>query len=462
MISLNVGNVDTSIKDAPIEVIKALDEALSIEIPGAFFAKNKINYFWDGKKHLYSVKKGTFPTGCIRRVLNVLNRMGYEYQIEDLREIPTQLERPLYLKAHLRDYQEQAIDTLINRQRGVVQLATGGGKSLILAGLCSKLNLPTLVLTHRQELMYQLEETFIKNLRGKGSRKPLIGIVGDGKTKWGHITIGMMQALDIKKYLKELNRIRMVLVDECHHLPCNTMVDIMKYLDNAYYRFGVSATSFREDGMDLMIEAYLAPIYYNLSSEELIRMGYLSPIKVFFIPFNDTKTYKNDLTYVQLYSEAIEQNEKRNNLIVEVVKRILAKNKTCLVAVSRVEHGKILTQKIKSFYPEVEFVEGKDKSERRKKIIKKLNLKEIKCVVCTTVFGEGIDIPTLEVLVSAKAQDSGIDALQLAGRVMRRTEDKIEGWVVDFFDMHHKFFRRHAIKRKKIFKEEKFEVVEAL
>jgi len=191
-------------------------------------------------------------------------------------------------------------------------------------------------------------------------------------------------------------------------------------------------------------------------------MGYLSPIKVFFIPFNDTKTYKNDLTYVQLYSEAIEQNEKRNNLIVEVVKRILAKNKTCLVAVSRVEHGKILTQKIKSFYPEVEFVEGKDKSERRKKIIKKLNLKEIKCVVCTTVFGEGIDIPTLEVLVSAKAQDSGIDALQLAGRVMRRTEDKIEGWVVDFFDMHHKFFRRHAIKRKKIFKEEKFEVVEAL
>jgi superfamily II DNA or RNA helicase len=238
------------------------------------------------------------------------------------------------------------------------------------------------------------------------------------------------------------------------------MVEIMKHLKNAYFRFGVSATSFREDGMDLLLEAYLAPIYYNLSIEELTKRGYLVPVKVFFVPFHDVKVYRDDLTYTQLYEEAIEKNEKRNDLIVSLVKRVLATGKSCLVAVSRVDHGKILTQKIKSFYPEVEFVEGSDKSERRKKIIKELNSKEIRCVVCTTVFGEGIDIPTLDALISAKAQDSGIDALQLAGRVTRKVEGKKEGWIIDIFDTHHKYFKRHAMKRKKIFEEVKFKVVE--
>jgi superfamily II DNA or RNA helicase len=460
MIELEVTNLETFIKNAPTSVTQIIDDALAIEIPGAFFARNKISYFWDGKKHLFSIKRKAFPTGCIRRVIDLLNKMGYEFRINDLREKPKLDNRPLYLRAHLRDYQEKAIEILIQKQRGIIQIATGGGKSLILVGLCSRLNIPTLVLVHRQELMYQLEEIFRTNLRGKGSRKPLIGLVGDGNVKWGHITIGMMQALDVKKYEKELNRIEMVLVDECHHLPCNTMVEIMKHLKNAYFRFGVSATSFREDGMDLLLEAYLAPIYYNLSNDELTKMGYLVPVKVFFIPFYDNKIYKDDLTYSQLYEEAIEKNEKRNNLIAEVVKRVLATGKSCLVAVSRIDHGKILTQKIKSFYPEVEFVEGSDKSERRKKIIKKLNLKEIKCVVCTTVFGEGIDIPTLDVLVSAKAQDSGIDALQLAGRVTRKVEGKNEGWVIDIFDHHHKYFKRHAMKRKKIFEEVKFDVRE--
>lgn len=449
MIEVIVENVYSTLNNLPTSIEKEIDRELTIQEKNYFFIQQKVPY-WDGKHHLYSKKTKKLLTGCLRRALNILQDHKLDYVIKDLRK-PPELGRPLYLKAHLRSYQEEAIDIAIKKQRGVIQLATGGGKSLILAGICAKLNLPTLVLTHKKELMHQLEKTFRKSMRGT-----LIGRVGDGEVKLKQITIGMIQTLTNDKYQKELEKFQVVLVDECHHTPCNSISKILKRLPNAFYRIGVTATNFRDDGMDLMIEAYLGPIMYIKTPNDLISQGYLVRTHVLFDHFHHTNKDKG--SYTDIYYKNIVLNEKRNDLIVSWVKRSLFKDLTCLVAVTRVEHGQILCEKIKKFYPEVRFVQGEDESDYRMETLNLLNKRKIKCVVCTTIFGEGVDVPSLDVLINAKAQDSSVDSIQLAGRVMRPAEKKSRAYVVDILDDGHPYFEKHAKNRIKAFRKMGFEI----
>ena len=75
-------------------------------------------------------------------------------------------------------------------------------------------------------------------------------------------------------------------------------------------------------------------------------------------------------------------------------------------------------------------------------------------MIATTVFGEGIDCPSLDVLVNAKANQSSIDSLQLVGRALRKTPTKDKVTVIDIYDDHCKYLGKHAKSRLKIYKSE--------
>lgn len=450
MIEIVLENFFSTLNNLPYHIEKEIDNELTIQEKNYYFAL-KYNKFWDGKYHLYSKKTKKVFTGCLRRILNILDNYQKEYVIRDLRKRP-QLTHPIYFRAHLRPYQEEAIEIACQKQRGVIQIATGGGKSLILVGIACKLNIPTLILVHRKELLYQLFNTFKKNIRPS-----LVGIVGDGYEEFKHITIGMIQTLVNVKYKEKLTNFQAVLVDECHHVPCETIKKILKRTESAFYRIGVTATNFRDDNMDLMIEALLGPLQYKISPTYLIEQKFLSPTQIILSPFNHSSKEKG--TYIKVYEKEIVLNEKRNNLIIQWVEKALKKNLSCLVAVTRLEHGKILLEKIKKIYPEVRFIKGEDKSKYRIETLKLLNKKEIKCVICTTVFGEGVDVPSLDVLINAKAQDSSVDAIQLAGRVMRTWEGKEKAFVVDILDEGHPYFSKHSKNRIKAYTKMGFEII---
>jgi len=71
-------------------------------------------------------------------------------------------------------------------------------------------------------------------------------------------------------------------------------------------------------------------------------------------------------------------------------------------------------------------------------------------VICTVVWKEGIDIPSLDCVINAAGGKSEIATLQAIGRGLTKIEGKDETEIIDFLDPY-KFLAQHAIMRLQIY-----------
>src|ERR1019366_7788397 len=124
--------------------------------------------------------------------------------------------------------------------------------------------------------------------------------------------------------------------------------------------------------------------------------------------------------------------------------------------VTQVRHGAMLLKLIKSKYPQIRvvFIQGENESKEKQDALLRLNKKELDVVIATSVFGEGVDVPNLDVLINAKGNDSVIDTLQLIGRALRKTEHKNKAFFIDFVD-NNNYTRRHSRNRFRVLSNER-------
>ena len=215
-----------------------------------------------------------------------------------------------------------------------------------------------------------------------------------------------------------------------------------------------SASPWRIDNADLLLDAHTGPRCVDLSASELIRRGYLAKPTFYLYEFNHGRP--TGTTYASFYEQQVVKNVFRNKIIVQAALKAVANNKTCLIAVTRIEHGQILEAMLKEILPsdKIVFASGQVDSDERKKILKDLNDRKLSIVISTTVFGEGVDAPSLNVLINAKAAQSSVDSYQLAGRAFRKTPTKDKATIIDIYDDHCKYLGKHAKSRLNIYKTE--------
>lgn len=148
----------------------------------------------------------------------------------------------------LRDYQERAVTGALESEQGLIEAPTGAGKTLIGLALLSRLGRRALVLTHSRELARQWREVIATRLNVAA------GMVGAGSWSEGEaVTVAMLQTLHRNpERAHELGAgYGVVLVDECHHLPAATFSEVASWLP-ARFRYGLSATPQRRDGLDVL------------------------------------------------------------------------------------------------------------------------------------------------------------------------------------------------------------------
>ena len=464
-VSINIGNVKSQIVETlPENVNKALRSKLSAELVGAFFARRANPYA--GVKYFYTLKGQQFPTGMIHIVRSILDKYNIEYEHVDCRpQVQLGPELPLH-DIILRDYQQEAVDLAIEKQRGLIRAGTGAGKTSILAGIIGKLNVKTLILIHKQDIFYQLIRNFERILQIP------IGRIGNGECEFQNVTVGLIQTVahvfdpkvkvlakdnvilkekseSIKQFLSE---VECVLVDECHHVVADTFWDAMQGIPKALYRIGVTATAFREDNMDIMLEGALAKKFVDISSSDLIDRGYLVPPTIFLFPVEHERRQKGD-PYSLVYNENIVNNMDRNRLICNLALKAKQAGKATLVSVLQIEHGEVLESMLQKVDPTAIFVNGQSKSEVRQQILKELGDGANRIVIATNIYSEGVDMPSLSVLINAAGAASGIHSLQLLGRVLRTAPNKAKAYVVDLQDTG-KFLNNHSKERVNIYSTE--------
>lgn len=324
--------------------------------------------------------------------------------------------------------------------------------TLIAAQITAQFNKPTIIYVIGLDLLQQFHDLFSKIFDEE------IGWIGDGVVNPKRITIASVwtlgSALDLKgnifleddivkelpvniqdkiKIIKALKDAKVHLIDECHVCTCNTLQQIYKFIDPERI-YGLSGTPFRDDGSDMLTEAMLGQIIVDISASELIEKKVLAqPIIKFVNVPGRTCTLK---TYKEIYKDYIVDNEVRNNIITKQTKNLIEKKYVPLVLFKTINHGKILHDLFLNNGINCGFLYGNDSLDKRTEIKDKLNNGEIDCILASTIFDIGLDLPKLSALVLAGSGKSRVRVLQRIGRVIRKNNayPKDKAAIVDFMD----------------------------
>lgn len=448
----------------------AVKEALKYQINDwrmirhASLKKYPRSSYWkkfNGVNSFFIEKHKCFLTGLLGRATQFCKANGLAYEVIDKRKRPPEpsLIHPDILEGiTLYDYQMDAIQGFIQASRGVAQLATGAGKTEVAIAITAALQVPTLFLTHRVDLMYQTAERFaarMPRLRDK------IGIVGAGV--WQPHFITMATAQTAQSMLKRhpdvlqdaLQDVRLLIIDEAHRSGSDMFQGPAKLCTNAYYRLALTATPFMSGNSfyDMCLMGISGRVVAKVTNGELIDRGILA--RPFFKFFTIEGPDLNKLSgWGQIYESGIVLHEKRNLFIASQAKKLADMGKKILIIVSQVKHGKILRDLIASKGVKVTYQDGKNTTSERRKALAWLS-KNSGVLIATNIFDEGIDVSAIDAIILAAGTKSAPALFQRTGRAIRKKEHDNYAIVIDFIDKQHTKLLEHSLKRYNLIKNEK-------
>lgn len=479
------------------EILQALRDQVSFRVQGYFFAPEYKRGVWDGRKHLITEKGQVFATGLLGRVVTVLNTLGIETQVVDDRKMPPASQfMPIRIEEQLYPYQKRAVDAVIEARRCTMRVATGGGKTRMGAAVIAELERPAIFLVHRLDLMHQVLDVLRGYTDDDGVYHEglmlypeIVGQVGGGIYEPNIITVATVQtlcaALDVKyekgdddddaketgaaaarpAIEKMLEECQVIIGDECHHAPADTIYKILEKIPNAVYRIGLSATDWRDDGADLMIEAAYGPRVVDITASDLIEWKYLVPPFITMYPMAQPPekiSARKASNWNAVYSHFYSNNEHFHHQVLEIARSWYWEGRTTLILVERVAHGRILEEMLNERGIEAVFASGKDKADVRKTVFNRVRRKDLRVLIGTSIADEGLDIRTLDALILAGGGKASTRAYQRIGRVIRTWHDKTNALVADFRCRDSEWLDEHARTRLRIYKREKRFVVKEI
>jgi len=381
---------------------------------------------------------GKFLTGFLPRVISYCEGNNIEVVIEgEVEALETC--KPYYPDYFWEKYdpdqlqvQLSLVQKAIDCGRGIVKAATGVGKTNVMRGII--LAYPkarVLILAHTHTIISQIEGA-IQEL-GEEER----------------VNVATVQAFSYKDPEEYWDKYDVILTDEAHHItnPKGQYAKVLRH-SAAPVRFGFTGTLPNERKAQLTMEGFLGPVIGELTIQDAGEMGILAIPKIEWIrvPFNSQ--VKELRKYPDVYDQGVVNSKAFNRLVAKRAAQAIKEGETVLILIIKIEHGRNIVDAAKRLYDvDLEFVYGNTDKEVRNKIQHALSAKEIKGVVATAVFREGLDVPSLDVVINACEAKSELLTLQAVGRGLRRTTEKKYVTIVDFFNPNHHFLVNHFGER---------------
>lgn len=447
------------------EAYQSLRRSMKVLAPGVFYVpaykeyrKTKGRKGWDGRTNILK-ENGEFPTGLIP---TVVGKLWKEYKIS-----PTLVDNrktidftPNDVSVELRGYQVESFNKGITNNifgiwwpRGVFKLATGSGKTELAVSMYEYNPRPSLFIVNRKSLAVQTVDRFQEKYGWDCGR------VFDKYHELdmnSHVVVATVQALmsrlgekDLANYLLTTEQ---VFFDECHAICAsvakgNTFVKISNLLENAFFRWGLTATPFMKDNYsNWLLAGATGEILHEVSSDRLIKEKHLVPptIKILEAP----KVFKCPNRWPDAYDVGIVLNSGRTKLLVEELKQA---PKPAIVLVKDLAHLRIIKEECNRQRIRSETLQGKDDSDARKEILEDFEKKFD--VLITTLFSEGFDYPNLRTVAIASGGKSKVKTIQQVGRGLRNAEGKTSVLIIDFMDRSCKTLEKHSKERMKTYNE---------
>jgi superfamily II DNA or RNA helicase len=341
----------------------------------------------------------------------------------------------------LRDYQDEAVQLMLANWRGVINLATGLGKTLIACHAVKQFKTKTLIVCPSESVAKQFYDELVSAF---GKNK--VGFYGDGKKKINDITVGI--AASICKYVDVFKKenLGLIIIDETHHTPANTFFDIAVGLSGTSHIFGLTATDYRSDGKDIMITGGCGPVLIRRDTKWGVANGWLA--EPYFIVREVPTTGKDHKSEKLLsYKEHVLNSQVMKDRIQSDAAALMKSGKSVLILVDEVAHGKELSDALG-----IPFATGEDS--KSQSYVDDLNAGKVPGLVGTDgKIGEGSDTKNVDALILANFVASKGPVTQCVGRALRKQGTKTKALILDYVPKGSTMLTRHARQRIQFFLE---------
>ncbi|WP_304645724.1 DEAD/DEAH box helicase, partial [uncultured Dubosiella sp.] len=334
--------------------------------------------------------------------------------------------------------------------------------------MIAKKKMSTLILVHTREILQgwvdALEQFLVWEdalpqyttpFGRKKTRKSHIGVLYGGKDTCSRkVDVAIISSvLNKEEKLPFLDEYGMVIMDECHHIPSKTYEQVIQKIP-ACCRYGFSATPKRKDGQDPKIFMYFGPVRYRFSAKErAIQQGILHvvvPRYTSFFVWNEEQQ-----TIQEAYRQTI-QNQRRNDLIIQDIKKCLKEKRTPLVLSRFRSHAQYLYRCLEGEADHVFLLQGGSSAQERETIRSGLKtVPEDESLILIAVdkyIGEGFNYPRLDTLFLTTPFKSDINVEQYAGRLNRDHSNKEKVIIYDYVDHYVGYFRKMYHERIRAYK----------
>ena len=346
----------------------------------------------------------------------------------------------------LRPYQQSAIEAILSYwQTGggnpLVDLATGTGKSLVIAKLTQDLlaRFPTmrvLMLVHVRELV---EQNFRALLKVWPDAPIGLYSAGLGKRDAHHrITFASIQSVYRKS--KELGRRDLILIDEAHLVPMHsegmyrTLLDGLHAIQPDARVAGFTATPYRLDSGRLTDgeTRLFDEVVFSYGIGEGIRDGWLSPL---ISKASQTEVDVSDVARRggEFVAGSLETATDRitAEAVGEMV-RLGEGRKSWLVFCSGVRNAERTRDFVRQRGISCEMVSGETPLPERDRIIRQFRSGQIRCLTNAQVLTTGFDAPAVDMIAMLRPTLSTSLYVQIVGRGTRLSPGKDNCLVLDF------------------------------
>lgn len=338
----------------------------------------------------------------------------------------------------LRPYQDQAL-YLTNRALNALEhplcvLPTGGGKSLVLAGLIAQRKQPTLVLSHMRELLEQ-DSVALRSIAPDIKQ----GFFSAGlKEKRGHMPVVFGSVQTVYRSLAALGTRTLIIIDEAH--LCPRKADAMYAKVFAHFklalRAGFTATNERLDSGSLTggPDAWFTNVACDVPVAELIKQKFLVPLAGILTEhqanLDGVGSRAGDFVAEQA-ERAVTATLSITDVIQDVIK-LASHRRNWLLFAPGVEHAKKVLAELLRCGIDAALVIGDTPSAERAAIIKRFKSGDLRALVNVGVLTTGFDAPQTDCIVSMRPTKSGVLWQQIMGRGMRVYPNKKSCLLLDF------------------------------
>lgn len=368
----------------------------------------------------------------------------------------------------LRDYQEDIVETYINHIAapicadttagygggGLLEVATGSGKTVMALNIISRVGKKTLIIVHKEFLANQWKER-IEEYIPSAKVGRIQGTIFDVEDK--DIVIGMVQTLYNRDYGDTaFAGFGLTIIDEVHRIGSEEFSKTLLQISTPLM-LGISATVDRKDGLEKLLYMFVGNKAYvdKRKSEHSVSVRAIEYITG-DVEFNKSVLdFRGNPAYSSMISKLC-SFVPRTEFIVKIIFDLIAENPKSQIML--LSHQRAMLTKIfdmiqlrNSESPEPLTTVGYYVGGMKQECLKETETKQI--VLATfSMAAEALDIKSLSTLFMVTPKT---DIVQAVGRILRAKHDA--PIIVDLVDKHD-VFKNQFIKRKKLYKERNYSI----